>query len=89
VLYREDFESFASQHPRAGYVSCLSRETQVASVHEHAGRVQRYLATMTLMPGKDVIYLCGNPNMVDETFSALTALGFPSKDVRREKYISS
>ena len=37
----------------------------------------------------DIVYLCGNPDMVDQSFSLLKEIGLPVPHVRREKYISS
>ncbi len=89
ILYDEDFKALAESNPRVKCISCLSRECGDLQAHEHAGRVQSMFADLQLTPGKDVVYLCGNPNMIDEAFAGLTAQGFSSKDVRREKYISS
>ena len=39
---------------------------------------------------QDIVYLCGNPNMVDEVFTLLVkSYAFPTDIIRREKYISS
>ena len=44
---------------------------------------------LDLNPETDVVYICGNPNMIDQSFEMLTNAGFDIKSVRREKYISS
>jgi ferredoxin-NADP reductase len=38
---------------------------------------------------RDITYLCGNPDMIDATFTQLKELGMPIKHIRREKYVSS
>jgi NAD(P)H-flavin reductase len=45
--------------------------------------------SLDLSPTTDVVYLCGNPNMIDEAFQLLVDAGFPIPQIRREKYISS
>ena len=56
--------------------------------HEKTGYVQQTLEGLRLNPESDVVYLCGNPNMIDEVFTKLKELEFETKQVRREKYIS-
>lgn len=89
ILYREDFERFADQNPRVEFIACLSREESELRSHEYKGYVQEYFEKLNLKPGQDVIYLCGNPKMIDEAFALLCAQGFSTTDLRREKYISS
>lgn len=91
VLYAEDFVEFAGRHDNASFKACLSREgTSKMANHEVSGYVQHQFEQLNLNPEKDIVYLCGNPNMIDEAFAALTEqYGFDSKRVRREKYISS
>lgn len=84
LLYSDDFEAFAKQHPRFQFYPCFSREAG-----EHAGYVQTRFPQLNLTPGQDVIYLCGNPGMVDDAFTWLKEHGFDVKDILREKYISS
>ena len=40
-------------------------------------------------PARDIAYLCGNPDMVDQAFALLKDAGLAVKDIRREKYVSS
>jgi NAD(P)H-flavin reductase len=47
------------------------------------------LAELQPSAGRDIAYLCGNPNMVDAGFNALKEFGLPVPQIRREKYISS
>ena len=57
---------------------------------EHAGRVQQVLFSDLLDPLKpeeDRIYLCGNPEMIDDSFSSLKKRGFKGRQVIREKYV--
>jgi ferredoxin-NADP reductase len=92
LLYRDEFLAFAAQHPwfefRAHYTR-IAPEVVLAA-HEYRGYVCQAFAELVPNPGQDIIYLCGNPNMVDEAFALLTkAHHFPSEAIRREKYISA
>jgi len=89
-LYKEDFLAFAEQHKKATFVTCLSREDlDPPEDFEHTGYVQSYFDELALNPSTDVVYLCGNPNMIDSSYETLVELEFDNKSVRREKYISS
>ena len=92
VLYAEDFLRWQSQLAnQLSYWVYLSREdlTQTRRPHERSGYVQSAFEGVTLNPQEEVVYLCGNPNMIDQTFARLQALNFSTSQVRREKYISS
>lgn len=90
LLYGEDFLDFELKNPLFYFMPCYSRETQESlSGQEKRGYVQSYLQDLKPNPEFDLIYLCGNPNMVDETYQRLSELGFNARQIRREKYISS
>ena len=89
LLYADDFLAFAAQHPRLEFRAYLSRETSELQAHEYNGYVQSAFSELNLDPDHDIVYLCGNPNMIDHAFADLSELGFAPKNVRREKYISS
>lgn len=90
VLYKDEFLAFASQHEHFTYRACLSRLQEVPQErYLFKGYVQDCLAGMQTDPEADLVYLCGNPNMVDATFKYLTDAGFATKRIKREKYISS
>ena len=65
LLYAADFKAFAAQHPRFQFHAALSRETTEMQAHEQKGHLQVYFEALNLHPTDDVIYLCGNPNMID------------------------
>ncbi len=89
ILYRDDFATFAANHPRAQFRAQLSREEAPdANQHEYSGYVQTAFPHLNLDPTQDVVYLCGNPAMIDESFDYLKEHGFPVQQVVREKYIS-
>lgn len=89
-IYANEFKSFANQHPNFMFRAQYSRETSALDQKfEFSGRVQTAYAELNLNPEQDIIYLCGNPDMIDESFEQLKEKGFDAKNVRREKYISS
>lgn len=89
ALYSDDFRAFAEANPNCCFHACLSREAEDFHPYERKGYVQSTFKDLNVNPNEDVVYLCGNPNMIDDAFKMLTELGFPSDRVRREKYISS
>ena len=89
ALYAEDFRAYAKQYPHMHFTACLSRETENLANDEFNGYVQNQFEALNLDPQQDVVYLCGNPHMIDQSFEMLSNAGFDAKNVRREKYISS
>jgi ferredoxin-NADP reductase len=90
VLYGDDFIAFSKAHPRVTFRAHYSRHpsTEPRDSHEFSGYVQKAFADLNLNLAHDIIYLCGNPNMIDDVFKQLQTQGFDSAHVRREKYIS-
>ncbi len=87
LLFGDDFITFANTNPNFTFYACYSRETKTAlAPYERLGHVQTVFKELTLDPEHDIVYLCGNPFMIDDTFAQLTAMGFDKKNVRREKY---
>src|SRR5687768_11301641 len=82
LLYGDEFRAFARKHPNFRFVPCFSRELPAEdSPHAHAdvrhGYVQNFLDGFAPDAGRDIAYLCGNPNMVDACFEALKGYGLP------------
>lgn len=89
-LYREDFVQLAKQVPNFEFYACYSAVfPEAAQPYEHPGRVQAVFNQLAFKPEEDVVYLCGNPSMVDDVYKYLQPLGFNIKNVRREKYVFS
>jgi len=91
LLYGEEFRAFADAHPaHFRYLPCLSRELppQPHPDMRH-GYVQQFLAECAPDPASDIVYLCGNPNMVDASFEALKDAGLEVRQIRGEKCVSS
>lgn len=88
-LYSEDFITFANEHPNLEFHAFYSRKMPDApKAFEHQGYVQNYFDQLQLSPKNDIVYLCGNPLMIDQSFELLLSKGFETSQVRREKYIS-
>ncbi len=90
ALYAEEFLALAEKQPGFTFHACYSREMpdDVAD-HECEGYVQARMQQLNLNPERDMVYLCGNPDMVDQAMAWLKKLGFPVARVRREKYLPS
>ncbi len=89
LLYADDFINFAKEHKRFEFRAYLSREQTLTNEHEFKGYIQQAFDDLNLNPESDIVYLCGNPNMIDDSFALLQDKDFPTKNVRREKYISA
>jgi len=89
LLYGDDFEAFGTAHPEFRFWSCYSRTApEPLGPRVRQCYVQQSFDVLDLDPDHDIVYLCGNPNMVDEAMEQLKSLGFSPYKVRREKYIS-
>jgi ferredoxin-NADP reductase len=89
ILYKNEFENFIKTYSNASFISCLSREvTPNEQEYEFRGYVQHAFPKLSLNPAEDIVYLCGNPGMIDDSFNYLKEQGFPVPQIIREKYIS-
>ncbi len=90
LLFGDEFEQLAQGVDKFRYHICYSRQARSQpKSFERQGRVQVLFPELNLDPSKDIVYLCGNPYMIDEAFTVLTQQGFDRKNVRREKYLFS
>jgi ferredoxin-NADP reductase len=89
LLYGEDFSEFAKKHSRFQFRAYLSREEKLTETQEYKGYLQQAFKELNLNSAEDLVYLCGNPNMIDDAFAQLVDAGFPTSHVKREKYLSS
>lgn len=87
-IFADDFRALAQKLPNFHFHYCLSREAAQAG-DEFSGRVTQKLDNFAPDVNTDVVFLCGNPAMVDEVYDGLKTRGFGPKAVRREKYIFS
>ena len=99
LLYKTDFTALAATHPNFKFIACYSRENPATSnrtlnpddawVDQRFGYVQQQLESLNIDGKNDLIYLCGNPNMVEESLKIIDQHQIPRYKVKREKYISS
>lgn len=90
ILYEADFLELAQNYPnQVLFRAYLSRSTQPTLPHHYPGYVQESFADLALDPAADLVYLCGNPAMIDQCFELLKEKGFNPHQIIREKYLSS
>ncbi len=89
ILYADEFKAFTQKYPQVTFRAHLSRELpEKLQDNEYTGYVQHAFPELNLNPEQDVVYLCGNPGMIDEAFNYLKNQGFAMQHIIREKYIS-
>ncbi len=90
LLYRDELIQFSKKHTHFTFYGCCSRTlSNPPQAYEKLGYVQNQFDDLNLNPEHDLVFLCGNPNMIDEAYAKLTEKGFTAKNVRREKYVFS
>lgn len=90
LLYGDDFREMADAFENFRFFACYSRQLPGSpGERDLKGYVQEHLGELGLDPAHDVIYLCGNPGMIDSAAAHCETAGFPIGNVRREKYVSS
>ncbi len=88
LLYAEEFRA-CTENPGYHYITCLSRsQLKNPGKFDYQGHVQTFLNTNNFNQETDIVFLCGNPEMVDGAFSLLKDAGMPVQQIRREKYVS-
>ncbi|MGQ3890434.1 ferredoxin--NADP reductase [Legionella sp. CNM-4043-24] len=91
ILYAQAFNELVEACPQqVSFRAHLSRTgpSDLAS-GQFSGYVQHAFPDLALNAEQDVVYLCGNPGMIDAAFEALKESGFTSQQIVREKYISA
>ncbi|HKT32598.1 MAG TPA: FAD-binding oxidoreductase [Gammaproteobacteria bacterium] len=90
LLYGEDMLQLARENPQFRFITSYSRRlSEPAAAHERKGYVQDHLMELKPDPARDIVYLCGNPGMIDDAVAKLKAVGFQTHNLRREKFVSS
>ena len=90
AMFKTDFEAFTVQHPHFKFQICYSREKQEnLRENEYLGYVQDSFPRLSLNPAQDIVYLCGNPHMIDDSFETLKELGFEIGVLRRLTFYKS
>ncbi|MDN5863637.1 MAG: FAD-binding oxidoreductase [Gammaproteobacteria bacterium] len=89
LLFAGDFELLARELENFRFEPSFSRHRPNGNDIGRYGYVQQQLAEINLDPERDIVYLCGNPIMIDESVALLKERGFTNPRIRREKYVSS
>lgn len=83
ILYADEWSALAQREPSFRFLPTLSQPP--ADWQGRRGRVTDVLRERRDL-GRSLFYICGSPEMVDDTRKALASLGVPDTDVRFEKF---
>ncbi|MGB7173734.1 MAG: hypothetical protein WBD23_09290, partial [Candidatus Acidiferrales bacterium] len=87
---REEFEKTAKVFPWLTYVASISRPWEDPDWKGETGRVEdlvrKYADAWGLDGSNTSGYLCGHPQMIDNSKGILRRRGFPKESIREEVY---
>ena len=83
LAYADEIRSRCSQDASLGYLPIVSREPERSHWAGLRGRVQSVLGCLPLDPATCHVFLCGNPNMIEDVRATLVARGFKHGSPRR------
>jgi len=83
LAYADEIRSRCSRDSSLGYFPIVSREPERSHWAGLRGRVQSVLGDLPLDPATGHVFLCGNPNMIEEVRATLVARGFKHGSPRR------
>lgn len=87
LIYGDEFTALAEAYPGFSFYACFSREMpETSDSHVFSGRVNTLFEQLKPDALRDMVYLCGNPNMVDESVIWFNERSFTAKSLKREKY---
>lgn len=88
--YREEFEKAAAAFPWLTYISTISRPWEDDKWNGETGRIEdlvrKYADSWGLDGANTAAYLCGHPQMIENTKGILHRRGFPKESIREEVY---
>ncbi len=88
--YREELEALSRQFPWLTYIPTVSRPWEDAGWKGEVGRIEdvlrKYLDTLGLDPATTTAYLCGHPQMIENSKGILQRRGFAKEFIREEVY---
>jgi len=88
--YREELEALAKKFAWLKYVPTVSRPWEDAGWKGEVGRVEdvlrKYLDGEGLSPADTTAYLCGHPQMIENSKGILQRRGFGKESMREEVY---
>ncbi len=87
IIYKDEFQATAQQTKNLRLSLCYSQEhPNNSKVNEYPGRVQTQFGRLHANPQTDIVYLCGNPGMVEESAEYFKERDFTPKNLKQEKY---
>ena len=87
AVYHDVFESMAEEWPQFSLSLCYSQTLpESARAFEYPGRVNTRFDVLNADPERDMVYLCGNPSMVEEAAEYFKTLDYNPKRLKQEKY---
>jgi ferredoxin/flavodoxin---NADP+ reductase len=88
--YAEELRKAAAELPWVTYVPTISRPWEEPEWTGETGRVddliRKYAAQWQLSPGDTTAYLCGNPQMVENSKGILGRAGFAKESIKEEVF---
>ncbi len=88
--YREELESLAKRHAWLRYIPTVSRPWEDPAWKGEVGRAEdvlrKHADSLGLEPSNTTAYLCGHPQMIENSKGILTRRGFPKGSIREEVY---
>ncbi len=88
--YREELEALSRQNPWFTYIPTVSRPWEDTGWKGEVGRIEdvlrKYLDTLGLDPANTTAYLCGQPQMIENSKGILQRRGFAREFIREEVY---
>jgi CDP-4-dehydro-6-deoxyglucose reductase len=84
ILYEAEFREMAAMYPNFRFLPTVSRPQNWTG---ETGHVQDTIKKYILESGKKDAYLCGLPQMVDETKELLFRMSFKPEQIHTEKYL--
>ncbi len=89
-LYGEEFLALAETYENFSVNACYSQSLpDNQENHELEGRVTAQFECLKTHPDNDLIYVCGNPDMIDDAVEFFSNQGFSARNLKREKYLFS
>ena len=88
--YREELDALSQRHNWLRYIPTVSRPWEDVSWKGEVGRIEdvlrKYLDSFGLDPSSTTAYLCGHPDMIDNSKGILKRRGFSKEFIREEVY---
>lgn len=90
LAYREELETLAQRRSWLRYIPIISRPWEDAEWKGEVGRVEdvlrKYIDSLGLEPTDTTPYVCGHPEMIENSKAILRRRGFAKESIREELY---